>query len=401
MASTAFSDIANPRLDRLTLFAVLGAGLASALLLLWALGTLLVAAVFLAVFWSAAALLLLIGRVRQTTGHATEPIDWALTNAAIEDAAQPVAVTDRAGRLVCANRLYGEWFAQWPAPPGLSLADGGPDRLADAGRAAWRDGEGVATDLTGAHGRFDVAVVRAGVADDHLVWRFTAAESVDLLAEACAILSGEGGNRLGAAGVMAAIVDGSGRMIAANRTLLARALGKADAVAGGRPFVDLLAAGPDDHIRLLAESETAEPLRLLQIPLDDREPGHATIFLMFDEEGAIATRPGARSTATTNVHALLAMLPLGLALAERDGRILFMNEAFERAASIPPGTIGAVSGRSGGEGGQGGRFRCGAAFFLRAPCFGRSVGAAALAGGRAGFTHHRRGQGAGRRCRVA
>jgi two-component system cell cycle sensor histidine kinase/response regulator CckA len=29
--------------------------------------------------------------------------------------------------------------------------------------------------------------------------------------------------------------------------------------------------------------------------------------------------------------------PLGLALAERDGRLLFVNEAFERAAGLPPG----------------------------------------------------------------
>ena len=61
------------------------------------------------------------------------------------------------------------------------------------------------------------------------------------------------------------------------------------------------------------------------------------MFLLLDEDGGAATRPGARSTSTVHVHGLLAMLPLGLALAERDGRILFMNEAFERAAGIPAG----------------------------------------------------------------
>ncbi|WP_156678683.1 hybrid sensor histidine kinase/response regulator [Sphingomonas profundi] len=337
MASSAPPLAPSAGLDRAALFGVLAAGLGSALLLLWAIDAFVVSAVFLAVIWSAAALVLLFARARRAAPAEAEGADWSLTNAAIEDAAQPVAVTDRAGRLVCANRLYGEWFSHWPAPPALPLSDDGADRLAAAGRTAWRDGEGVATDLSGGRGRFSARVARAGHADDHLVWRFAPALAVDLLAEARAMIAGEGGNRLAAAGVMAALVDGGGRLLAANRALLARALGTAEAAPAGRPFVDLLATGTDEYIRLAAESETADPLRLVQIPLDQGDPGHATIILLLDEDGAVATRPGARSTATANVHALLAMLPLGLALAERDGRILFMNEAFERAAAIPAG----------------------------------------------------------------
>ncbi len=337
MASPAQPHFPARPADRLALFAVLGAGVASALLLLWVVDSVLVSTVFLAVFCVVTALMILAGRLRPAAATEAAPIDWALTNAAIADAPQPIAVTDRAGRLVCANRRYGEWFGDWPAPSGVPLHDNGVERLAAAGRAAWRDGTGAAGDLVGAHGRFDARVSRAGRGDEYLVWRLVPAEVIDLLAEARALIAGEGGNRLGAAGVMAALVDEGGALIAANRALLARALGRPDAVPAGRPFVDLLATGADDYIRFAAESEMAAPLRLVQIPLDDRGAGQAAIILLFDEDGALAAQPGGRRTATANVHALLAMLPLGLALAERDGRILFMNEAFERAAAIPPG----------------------------------------------------------------
>ncbi|TVV70108.1 response regulator [Sphingomonas solaris] len=318
---------------------VLGAGFASALLLLWALGQPLFAGVFLAVFVAVAALLLLWVR-RSPVPEVPESLgpDWSLTHAAIEDGARPVAITDRAGQLVCANRLYGEWFEGWPAPPDLPLRQDGTARLAAAGRAAWRDGTAAAGDCAGAHGCFDVRVVRVGRRDDHLLWRFAPARSVDIVAEAQRLVEGAGGSRLAAAGVMAALVDGSGRLIAANRALQVRATGMADADMAGRPFTDLLVTGTDDLIRLARERDGGEPVRLVQVPLDEGDTGAPTVFLLLDEDGRVAsTQPGAHDTATANVHALLAILPLGLALAERDGRILFMNEAFEQAAAIPPG----------------------------------------------------------------
>ncbi|MET0270009.1 MAG: histidine kinase dimerization/phospho-acceptor domain-containing protein, partial [Sphingomonas sp.] len=337
----AFSaDVASPppRFDRLASFVVLAAGIASALLLLWVLGEPLFAAVFLAGFCAVGALaLMLVGR-RGAVGQAEAPeADWSLTHAAIEDADRPVAITDRSGRLVCANRLYGQWFAGWPAPPGLPLTGDGAERLAAAARAAWRDGRADAQECGGGRGCFDVAIMRAGRREDHLVWRFLPAQAVDLLSQARRLVEGEGGSRLAAAGVMAALVDGGGHLIAANRPLLARALGRANAEAAGRSFVDLLATGDDDDIRLAAEAANGAPLRLVQIPLAEDDSASATVFLLLDEDGRATNRPDAPGTATANIHALLAMLPLGLALAERDGRILFMNEAFERAAAIPRG----------------------------------------------------------------
>ena len=65
--------------------------------------------------------------------------DWSVTVAAIERSDAGVAVTDRAGRLVCANRKYQDWFTANAAPPRLALDNISLERLAKAGRAAWRD----------------------------------------------------------------------------------------------------------------------------------------------------------------------------------------------------------------------------------------------------------------------
>ncbi len=334
------ADIAAPpaRADRGILLAAAAAGLVSASGLLWLVGEPVFAGVFLAVFVAAGALLLVALRHRGATAPIVLPAtDWALTHAAIEDAERPVAITDRAGRLVCANRLYGEWFVGWPAPPGLPLIEDGGERLSAAGRAAWRDGSARARGCDAGRGCFDVTVTRVGRFEDHLVWRFAFAPVLDLVAETRSLIEGEGGSRLGEAGVMAALVDDDGRLIAANRALLARAFGRADAVVAGRAFAEILVKGADELIRLVAEGESGDPLRLVQIHVGTGDTPAPALFLMLDEEGPVAARFGSRSTATANVHALLAMLPLGLALAERDGRILFMNEAFERAAAIPAG----------------------------------------------------------------
>jgi len=339
--SASLGQLAAPGRDRLVLFAVLGAGLASALLLLWALDDLFFAACFLAAFIASVALVLLLVQLRgPAEAVAEESEDLGLLKAAIDQTMEAVAITDRASRLVCASAAYGDWFPGWPTPPDLSLAPGSAEALLAASRAAWRDGTATVQGLASDRGAFDATLTRAGHGEDHIVWRFHRTGTFDLATAARTLIEGEGGRRLGEAGVMTAMVDARGRMIAANGAFLARALGRADAPAAGREFVELLATGSDDFIRLAAEGEDADPLRLVQIPLesDSRSTGEgAAVFAMLDDEGVTAARPGARSTATVHVHALLAMLPLGLALAERDGRFLFMNEAFERAAGLSSG----------------------------------------------------------------
>jgi two-component system cell cycle sensor histidine kinase/response regulator CckA len=323
--------------ERLTLVGVGTAGLASAGLIWWALGELPIAALFLALFVAAGGMTMFAMLFRRGAADALPPLDWALVHGAIEESDAAIAITDRSGRLVCANKRYEAWFENLPAPPNLRLSSDDTERLTVAGLAAWRDGDAGAETLRTNRGTIDAIVRRAGAAEDHLVWRFTRSTTIDLLAEARRLIEGEGGRRLGGAGVMAALVDGKGRLLSANRAFLQRSLGRAEAQPAGRMFTELLRSGADDFIRLASEPDEADPLRLIQLPLDEDAADSATLFFLLDEDGSFILRRGAQNTATVHVHALLAMLPLGLALAERDGRFLFMNKAFERAAGLGGG----------------------------------------------------------------
>ena len=71
----------------------------------------------------------------------------------------------------------------------------------------------------------------------------------------------------------------------------------------------------------------ASPLRLVHVPLDRAPGSKAGLALLFDS--AAASQPD-----STNVQALLDLLPLGLALVDRDGRFLTTNKAFRTAGGI-------------------------------------------------------------------
>jgi two-component system, cell cycle sensor histidine kinase and response regulator CckA len=84
-------------------------------------------------------------------------------------------------------------------------------------------------------------------------------------------------------------------------------------------------------MRFVAEGELAEPMRAIHLPADVDGGSGAGTFLLFE---AAATTSAANSS---NLQALLDVLPIGLALVDRDGRFLTMNEAFRRAAGISAG----------------------------------------------------------------
>jgi len=321
---------------RLAIAGVALLGIASAAAIWWVAGTLLPATIFLATLAGLAGLVWLTRDVRLRAEPQGAPaVDWSLAFAAIEHDDDAVAISDRDGRLLCANHAYEAWFGGLPAPSAIAFEEDGAARLMQAGRAAWRDGDGEALGLTTAERRLSAHVMRAGQADDHLVWRFHPQHVADPARDLLALVTGDAGRRMGAAGVMAAMVDRDGRLLGANRVLSARALDLADADATGRLLTDLLRRGPDDRIRFAAEGDEIDPLRLVQVPIDHERD--TSLFLILDESPGAGMAAPSASTAAIHIHNLLAMLPLGLALAERDGRLLFVNAAFERAAGLPAG----------------------------------------------------------------
>ncbi len=310
------------------------AALVSAGLLLWVVGDALIAAGFSAAILSVAALIVLARRTFPATATVRTEIDWSLMREAADNDEAAVAVTDRAGRLVCANALHEGWFGGAHAPPGLAVSQDQVALLAAAGKTAWRDGKGYAKGLRREAMTFDAEVIRGGRGDDYLVWRFRAAAQFDLANEARRLIEGPAGARMGEAGLMAALIGPDGGIHAASPVFVMRALGRAEAPIAGREFVSLFETDKHNVLRFTSEGRAGVPLRLLQIPIAPGEARSPTLILMLDEDPDKSTGGGV----TTSIQALMARLPLGLALADRDGRFLFLNDAFCRAVGIAPGT---------------------------------------------------------------
>ena len=320
---------------------LLGLALIASLALLWfATGQ----AVILAAFVGGVAVLGLVAwlaaRPRAVVSEVEYAIpDWSVTVAAITRDDAAIAITDRAGRLVCANPLYETWFTAGHAPPRLALDNASLERLAKAGRAGWRDGKGLADLIEGPTGRWKAQVERAGRGDDYLVWTFAQLQGSDPVAELVPHLDGKLGRALAQAGIAAAIVDPDGKIRAASAGFAARATGDGAAILTGQDFVPLLRQDERDRITWARDGRKGAPLTMFYLPVADPDaPGGPdydaapSLMLLADNGVGIGGGAGDGSSAVPHLEALLGQLPLGLAMADRDGRLLFANPAFMRGA---------------------------------------------------------------------
>jgi two-component system cell cycle sensor histidine kinase/response regulator CckA len=261
--------------------------------------------------------------------------DWSVTQAAIERPDAAVAVTDRAGRLVCANTRHLEWFGVASAPPRLNLDPGAVERLDRAARAAWRDGSAAADGLESGEQRWRAEIRRSGRGEDFLIWTVSAVTRSDAAAEAGRAITGKLGKILGEAGLQAAIVAPDGAILAANASFVQRATGDAAATVTGGQFVAHLRSDDQDRIYFAREGRKGPALRLVHLPLFDpdagvpADPAHDPAAMILLESGV---GEGESQAGIPQIEALLSRLPLGLAMCERDGRFLFANKAFLRAA---------------------------------------------------------------------
>jgi two-component system cell cycle sensor histidine kinase/response regulator CckA len=262
--------------------------------------------------------------------------DWAILDAALTDANDGAAVTDRVGRLVYASPSYEAIFPGSPAPNALLLAPADRQRLTDAARVAMRDGHAQVFDIGIGEGTAMILIRRAGRREDHLIWRIRHSGPHNPYGLARELLDGRAGNRLGDAGVMMVLADPDGSIVAANDVFCYRALGENAPDLKRSNLADLLETAEDGSIRLARDSEDAPPLRVVPVAVGDDVEHGPSVFLLLDEDPDAMTVAAARGAATIHLHGLLAMLPLGLALVERDGRFLFINDAFKRAAGITP-----------------------------------------------------------------
>ncbi|MDR6787997.1 two-component system cell cycle sensor histidine kinase/response regulator CckA [Sphingomonas sp. BE138] len=307
------------------------AGLAAAALILWLLGDPVVAGGFVAAALVLAGAGIAVVRARGSRGSAVSiSYDWELMRVMAEASPDGVAITDRGGRLVCANDRYEQMFAGFPTPPSLPLAGDGAGELEVAGRMAWRDGHARVT-LKGAVGAIEATITRAGQQQDVLMWRF-AGRSVapGLPARLTEALDGLLGVQLGASGVMAALITAEGNVVSANAVLRTRAAPSPDVSIIGEDLARFLVEDQGGMVRFVAEEAGGNPLRLVQIPLADDPEAPILVALVDAERGLGGGGSG------DEIEALLMLMPFGVALVDREGRFLQMNSAFARAADVDP-----------------------------------------------------------------
>ncbi|MFA5965419.1 MAG: response regulator [Sphingomonas sp.] len=310
-----------------------GCGLAAALIVLAILRSLPVAAAFLATGVVIGGVLIVVRRLfPRDAGEAAEP-DWSVARALAAGSGDALAVTDRAGRLVCANDRYEALFGGFPTPPALPIGDADASALGSAGRAAWRDGVASVARLVSRGTPLSVQVTRAGEAEDMLVWRFGGAQGLDLASDVEGMIAGAVGDRLASAGIMTALIAADGRIRAANRVLRARAMGHEEGAIAGRDFARFLITDSHGQVRFEREGLGGTTLRVLQIPFLEGDGVPMLVALLDEEENET---PAIGASITAHVRSLVSLMPFGMALVGDDGRFLQMNDAFVRAAQVDP-----------------------------------------------------------------
>ncbi|MEO6432600.1 MAG: response regulator [Sphingomicrobium sp.] len=253
--------------------------------------------------------------------------DFSLIGAAIGLHREPVALTDGEGKLLAANAAYRDRFGTGTTPLALAKDDDAREGIEAARTMAWRDGAGCAGGIETDDGPLAVEIERVGEAADRLLWRFPAPAPIDALMLTARRAEAVMGERLAAADIMVAVIDDAGVVLAGNQPFVARAL-KAGQEIGSVNFRDCVRAGEDQSLQLTAEGENAPVLRGIYLPLDPEAESGAGTFLILEHGDGTSLNQAA------NVQALLDVLPVGLALVDRDGRFLTLNQAFRQAAGI-------------------------------------------------------------------
>ena len=272
--------------------------------------------------------------------------DWSVTVAAMERADLAIAVTDRANRLVCANAAFELWFGSSNAPPRLPVDGASAEQLSRLARAVWRDGQGDGVTVADEERSWTAEAVRAGRADEYLVWRFAPVVRHEPLAGIGKHITGLFGRTLGAAGITVALVSPEGMVRAASPAFARRALGDPSASMAGQEFAALLRSDERERIFFAREGRKGSPQTLIQVPLADPDaaaredvPGRTaaqapSIMLMIDSSIGLGGWGSEGKGNAAQLDSLLEQLPLGLATTDREGKFLFANPAFKRAAGI-------------------------------------------------------------------
>jgi len=258
--------------------------------------------------------------------------DFSLLGSALSLSREPTALTNSEASVLIVNAAYRERFGDNRAPLSLASDDEAREGLELARTMAWRDGAGCVARIATAAGTRPVEVERVGAQGELLLWRFPEPPTPDPLTAAINRVQGLAGERFAEAGVMAAVIDEKSRILGANRLFVERT-GIQDNDAQGARLKTLIQSGEGGEARVIADGEGAISLRAVHVPVDPAVSSGAGTLLLFDSSSG----PSVANSA--NLQTLLDVLPVGLALVDRDGRFLTMNQTFRKAAGLKGATM--------------------------------------------------------------
>ena len=261
-----------------------GCALAAGLIVLGASRNPLLAAGFAAAAVALAGGVWLFRRLQPPPASQPEAVDWGAARQLAQASDDALAVTDRAGRLVCANDAWSTLFDGYPTPPALPVDAKDADALSAAGRAAWRDGSATIPRLFVRGLPTAVTITLAGEQSDLLVWRFASGGEGGVGQQVEALIDGATGDRLGAGRASwpppSRPTAGSAPPTAVSS---ARAMGRDDAAVEGRDFARFLITDAEGLVRFEREGLTGNPLRVLQIPFLQGDDAPILVALLDDE----------------------------------------------------------------------------------------------------------------------
>lgn len=325
VADPAFSVAAPSTRQMLLKWALLTAmlGWLSALLIGWGTGVWSIAVGFGVVlslaaagmtFWTGLA-------AKQDARQMLPTLDRALIDA-LPDAA---AVTDAQGALVFANRKYATVLGEYIAPGQLKNADDTRETIYAALADAAHGGKAAALIR---HGTRTLRLTCRQISETpaHYLWRVQPNEVDQLLAATKNLVQGTTGAEISALDIALLAVDTHGRILCANTALASMADVPAEQLVGA-PL-----SGWMRHVQgQLFFGAEGQPHRLVEARDTKLATDAGTLAGHLIEVRAVQAASAAIATQTLGPDApppYLEALPLPLALADRDGRILYVNAAF-------------------------------------------------------------------------
>ncbi len=305
------------------------AGLGSAVVIGWGTGFWAVAVLFAGAMLATTAMALTVNLYRRGRRVTAQAMDRGALTAAINVADEPLIVTDLKGAIVCANQAYGSAFGGYPA-----LADLGDDPVRMAGRinqiVARAQAQGEAQmQITHPRSGAEFSMSASMLNGDNLLvlWRLLPNKIEQARANMRSMFDVHMGPALAEAQEAAMLIAPDGKIISANAAAQAL-VGHAGRDLSGIA-ADEMMHSDGGKVYAIAPDGGQVPLKVREMPF--KQDGALVAYFARLEEGRDETPA---DPALPSLPVFINELPIAIALADRDGRLLYANARFRDVTQV-------------------------------------------------------------------